>query len=107
MAIFLAICYILGLKSLICVLFAAFWSLNLCDLGAICCVFELKFLILHAICSISELKSQIWAAKIVNLHDNCNILVFTHFPMVFNDVWMVFTVFLVVFNDLSVVSKFF
>ena len=57
--------------------------------------------------SISELKSQIWAAKIVNLHDNCNILVFTHFPMVFNDVWIVFTVFLVVFNDLSVAPKFF
>ena len=28
-AVFLAICYILGLKSLICVLFAAFWSQNL------------------------------------------------------------------------------
>jgi len=83
------------------VLFAAFWSLNLSDLRAICCVFELKYLILHAICSISELKSQIWVAKNVNLHDNCNILVFT---MVFNDVWMVFIVFLIVFNDLSVVS---
>ena len=118
-AVVLAICYILGLKSLICVLFAAFWSrkslicvlfaafwsLNLSDLRAICCVFELKFFISHAICSISELKSQIWAAKIVNLHDNCNILVFTHFPMVFNDVWMVFIAFLIVFNDLSVVSK--
>ena len=120
-AVVLAICYILGLKSLICVLFAAFWSrkslicvlfaafwsLNLSDLRAICCVFELIFFISHAICSISELKSQIWAAKIVNLHDNCNILVFTHFPMVFNDVWIVFTVFLVVFNDLSVAPKFF
>ena len=67
------ICCILEPKSLICVLFAAFWSLNLSDLRAICCVFELKYLILHAICSISELKSQIWVAKIVNLHDNCNI----------------------------------
>jgi len=28
-AVFLAICYILGLKFLICVLFAAFWSQNL------------------------------------------------------------------------------
>jgi hypothetical protein len=72
---------------------------------AICCVFELKSVILHAICSISELKSPIWVAKIVHLHDNCNILGFTNFPMVFNDVWMVFIAFLIVFNDLSVVSK--
>ena len=118
LGVVLAICYILGLKSLICVLFAAFWSQNLwfayyllhlgakiSDLRTICCVFELKSLILHAMCSISELKSQIWVAKIVNLHDNCNILVFTNFPIVFNNVWMVFIAFLIVFNDLSVVSK--
>ena len=97
-AVFLATCNILGLKSLICVLFAAFWSQNLSDLRAICCAFELTSLILHAICSMSELKSQIWVANIVNLHDNCNIFVFTHFPMVFNDVWMVFIAFLIVFN---------
>ena len=62
-AVFLAICYILGLKSLICVLFAAFWNQNLSDLRAICCVFELTSLILHAICSMSELKSQTWVNK--------------------------------------------
>ena len=66
------------------------------DLRAICCVFELKSFILHAICSISELKSQIWVAN-----DNCNILVFTNFLLVFNDVWMVFIAVLIVFNDLS------
>ena len=79
--------------------------LELSGLRAICCVFELKSLIVHAICSISELKSQIGVANIINLHDNCNILVFTHFPMVFNDVWMVLIAFLIVFNDLSGVSK--
>ena len=73
-AVFLAICYILGLKSLICVLFAAFWSQNL---WFVCYLlhFGAKIsLICDAICSISELKSQIWVSKIVNLHDNCNII---------------------------------
>ena len=29
---------------------------------------DLKSAIVHAICSISDLKPQIWVAKIVNLH---------------------------------------
>jgi hypothetical protein len=37
-------------------------------------------------CGISELKSQIWEAEIANLDGISNILVFTHFPMGFNDV---------------------
>ena len=51
---------------------------------------------------ISEPKSQIWVAKIVHLHENCNI--FPGFStMVF--IWMVFIDFLIVFSDLSMVSK--
>ena len=49
-------------------LFAAFWN-------------QLKSLMLHAICGISELKSQIWGAKTlyIFLHSICNILAFTKF----------------------------
>ena len=56
-------------------------------------------------CGISELKSQIWEAEIANLDGICNILVFTHFPRVSNDVWMVFINFLMVFSDFSVDSE--
>ena len=63
-AVLLAICCILEPKSLICMLFATFWS----DLHAICSILDLKSAILNAICSISELKPQIWVAKVVNLH---------------------------------------
>lgn len=77
-AVFLAICYISKLKSLIGVLFAAFW---IPDLLAICCILELKSLICmlfaafldYNLSCISEPKSQIWVAKIVHLHENCNI----------------------------------
>ena len=77
-AVVLAICYISKLKSLIGVLFAAFW---IPDLLAICCILELKSLICmlfaafldYNLSCISEPKSQIWVAKIVHLHENCNI----------------------------------
>ena len=106
-AVFFAICYISKLKSLIGVLFDAFW---IPDLLAICCILELKSLICmlfaafldYDLSCISEPKSQIWVAKIVHLHENCNI--FPGFStMVF--IWMVFIDFLIVFSDLSMVSK--
>jgi hypothetical protein len=76
-AVFLAICHILVLKSLISVLFIAFWIQNL---WLACYLLHLGTKISHFPCywQHSGLKSQIWVFKIVNLHDNFNILVFTH-----------------------------
>jgi len=68
--------------------------------------FETKISHLHAICGISEVKSQIWGAKNANLDGLCNILVFTHVPMVFNDVWMLLMDLLMIFSDFSMVSIF-
>jgi hypothetical protein len=68
-AVFLAICYIFDAK-ISDLRYLLHFGATISDVRAICCVFELKYLILHAICSISELKSQIWVAKNVNLHDN-------------------------------------
>ena len=78
---FLAICHILVLKLLISVLFIAFWNQNL---WLACYLPHLGTTISHLPCywQHSGLKSQIWVFKIVNLHDNFNILVFTHFAMV-------------------------
>jgi hypothetical protein len=69
--------------------------------------FRSKISDLHAICGMAELKSQIWEAKIVNLHGICSILASTHLPVVFNGVWMVSIDFLMVLNGFSMVSKIF
>ena len=113
--VFLAICSI-GTKIFICsileqkFLIACYlqqFGATISDLRTMCCVLELEAVMSHAICIISDLKWQIWVIKILSLNGNCNILVFTHFCMVFRDVWIVFIDFLIIFSDFSMVSIFF
>ena len=89
-AVFLPMCCILELES-----------------HAICCIWEsrishLRFFVAASWKEISHLHYllQHFGVKIAHLHGVCNIFVFTHFPMVFSDVWTVFHRFLMVFNDL-------
>ena len=60
------------------------------------------FLLLHLGRKISHLHYLLlhFGVKIAHLPGVCNIFVFTHFPMVFSDVWTVFHRLLMIFNDL-------
>jgi len=86
-----------------------FFSLHLLHFGAkvsaICCVLELKSLILHAICGISELKSQYLGAKIAKNARYLQHVGFHPFSYAFQGCLDGVIDFLMIFSDFSMVSK--